>query len=84
MTAGEVLDVISRLPGCSGQASDAVSAHTQVELKDAPELHLSEEDCPMVWISLPKDRRHQHWDSIDDPEVPLERDLYGHPLAGML
>ena len=28
MTAAKVLEVISRLPGCAGQASDAVSAST--------------------------------------------------------
>ena len=32
----KVLDVISILRGCSGPASDAVSAYTQVEIKDAP------------------------------------------------
>ena len=30
MTAAKVPDVISRLPGCAGQTSDAVSAYTQV------------------------------------------------------
>ena len=30
MTAPKEVDVISRLPGCSGQAADAVSANTQV------------------------------------------------------
>ena len=29
MTAAKVMDIISRLPGCSGQASDAASACTQ-------------------------------------------------------
>ena len=29
MTAAKVLDGISRLPDCSGEASDAVSAYTQ-------------------------------------------------------
>ena len=29
MTAVKVMDVISRLPGCAGQAADAVSANTQ-------------------------------------------------------
>ena len=28
MTAAKVMDVFSRLPGCAGQAADAVSAHT--------------------------------------------------------
>ena len=30
MAATRVLDVVARLPGCAGQASDAVSAYTQV------------------------------------------------------
>ena len=28
--------VRSRLPGCSGQAGDAVSAYTEVKMEDAP------------------------------------------------
>ena len=35
MTAAKVMDIISRLPGCAGQAADAVSAYTQVKMKDA-------------------------------------------------
>ena len=31
MTAAKVMDIISRLPGCEGQAADAVSACTQVK-----------------------------------------------------
>ena len=31
MTAAKVMDIISRLPGCAGQAADAVSAYTQVK-----------------------------------------------------
>ena len=29
MTATKVMDIIFRLPGCAGQAADAVSAYTQ-------------------------------------------------------
>ena len=73
--------MISRLPRCSGQVSDAVSAFTQFEMKDTPDfLHLSREDCPKIWIRLPTARRPQHRDSIDDPVVPLERNLHGHGL----
>ena len=36
MTAAKAMDVISRLPGCAGQAADAVSAYTQVKMEDAP------------------------------------------------
>ena len=38
MTAMKVLDVIARLPGCAGQASNAVSAYTQVNKDDAATL----------------------------------------------
>ena len=38
MMTAKVLDVIARLPGCAGQASDAVSAYTRVNLEDAPTL----------------------------------------------
>ena len=38
MTAAKIMDIISRLPGCAGQAADAVSAYTQVEMKDAPKF----------------------------------------------
>ena len=33
MTAAKVMDIISRLPGCDGQAADAVSAETQVKME---------------------------------------------------
>ena len=32
MTAAKIMDILSRLPGCDGQAADAVSAHTQVKI----------------------------------------------------
>ena len=32
ITAAKVLDVISRLPGCAGQAADAISDYTQVKM----------------------------------------------------
>ena len=31
MTAAKIMDIISRLPGCDGQAADAISAYTQVK-----------------------------------------------------
>ena len=35
MTAAKIMDIISRLPGCDGQAANAVSAYTQVKMEDA-------------------------------------------------
>ena len=37
-TAANIMDIISRLPGCDGQAADAVSAYTQVKMDDAHNL----------------------------------------------
>ena len=38
MTAAKVMDIISRLLGCAGQAADAVYACTQVKMEYAPKL----------------------------------------------
>ena len=38
LTAAKIMDIIFRLPGCAGQAADAVSAYTQVQMEDAPKL----------------------------------------------
>ena len=38
MAAARIMDIISRLLGCDGQAADAVSAYTQVKMEDAPKL----------------------------------------------
>ena len=55
MTAAKVMDVISRLPGCGGQAADAVSAYTQVTREDAPKLlKIPKSECPDIWIRLPR------------------------------
>ena len=84
MTAAKVMDIISRLPCCAGQAADAVSAYTQVKKKDAPKLlKIPKSECPDIWIRLPRHKRTKKWSSIQDPVVPLERNLYGHPLAGL-
>ena len=38
MTAAKIMDIISRLPGCDGQAADAVSAYTHVRMEDDPKF----------------------------------------------
>ena len=83
MTAAKVMDIISRLPGCAGQAADAVSAYNQVIMEDAPKLlKIPKSECPDIWIRLPRHKWPKSWSSMEDPIVPLERSLYGHPLAG--
>ena len=80
MTAAKVMDIISRLPCCAGQAADAASAYTQVKMKDAPKLLKNpKSECPDIWIRLPRHKWPKSWSSMEDPVVPLDRNLYGHP-----
>ena len=84
ITAAKVMDIISRLPGCAGQAADAVSAHTQVKMADAPKLlNIPKSECPDIGIRLPRHKWPKSWSSMEDPVVPLERNLCSHPLAGL-
>ena len=72
MTASKVVDIISRLPGCSGQAADAVSAHTQVKMEDAPTLlKIPKSKCLDIWIRLPRHKWPKSWSSMEDPVVPV-------------
>ena len=49
MTAAKIMDIISRLPGCDGQAADAVSAYTQVKMEDAHKLlKIPKSECPDI------------------------------------
>ena len=86
MIAAKVMDGISRLPGCDGQAADAVSAYTQVKNWRCSQIieNSKKSECPDIWIRLPRHKWHKSWSSMEDPVVPLERNLYGHPLAGLL
>ena len=85
MTAAKVVDIISRLPGCARQAADAVSAYTQVKVEDAPKfLKIAKSECADIWIRLPRHKWPKSWSNMEDPVVPLERNLFGHPLAGLL
>ena len=55
MTAAKIMDIISRLPGCDGQAADAVSAYTQLKMEDAQKLFkIPKSECPDIWIRLPR------------------------------
>ena len=85
MTAAKIMDIISRLPGCDGQAADAVSACTQEKMEDCPQI------CKNFKIGMSRHlgsstttQMAEVMVSIEDPVVPLERNLYGHPLAGLL
>ena len=68
MTAAKIRDIISRLPGCDGQAADAVSAYTQVKMEDAHKLlKIPKSECPDIWIRLPRHKWPKSWSSMEEP-----------------
>ena len=68
MTAAKVRDIISRLPGCAGQAADAVSAYTQVKIEDAPKL-----------VKIPKIGMCRHMDTSTTTQMTEILVRYGRP-----
>ena len=76
MTAAKVMDIISRLPRCAGQAVDAVICLYPGKMEDAPKLlKIPKSECPDIWIRLPRHKWPKSWSSMEDPVVPLERNL---------
>ena len=54
-------------------------------MEDAPNLlNIPKSNCPDIWIRPPRHKWPKSWSRMEDPVVPLERSLYGHPLAGLL
>ena len=54
------------------------------KMEDAPTLlKIPKSECPDIWIRLPKHKWPKSWSCMEDTVVPLERNLYGHPLAGL-
>ena len=72
--AATTLDTLSRLLGMAREATDAVSACTQVEVKEV--LKLPGTECFALWIRLPRNRCPAEWGKVDDPVVPLESNLH--------
>ena len=73
VTAAKVMDIISRLPGCAGQAADAVSAYHQVNMEDAPKL-----------LKIPKVRMSRHLDSSTTTQMAQIMVHYGRPSRSSL
>ena len=86
MTAAKVMDVISRLPGCAGQTTDAVSAYTQVKMEDAPTLFekYQSQNVQIFGYVYHSTNGKNHGPVMKNPVVPFERNLHGRPLAGLL
>ena len=87
MTAAKIMEIISRLPGCDGQAADAVSAYTQVKTGRCSRIvensqigmsrHLDSSTTTQMAKMIVQYGRSSRSSS-------LKMNLYGHPLAGLL
>ena len=52
-------------------------------MEDAPTLlKIPKAECPDIWIRPPKHKWLKSWSSMEEPVVPLGRNLHGHPFAG--
>ena len=47
-------------------------------------LKIPKSECPDVFTRLPRHTWPKSWANIEDPVMPLERNLHGHPSAGLL
>ena len=47
-------------------------------------LKIPKSKCTNIWIRLPRHKWPESWSSMEDPVVPFQRNLYCHPLAGLL
>ena len=74
-------------PDCQGAQDKQLTQYLlfQVKMEDAPKLlKIPKSECPDKGIRLPRHEWPKSWSSMEDPVVLLERNLYGHPLAGLL
>ena len=75
MTAAHVMDIRTRLPGCSGQAADAVSAYTEVKMEDASTL-VKIPEAQMAQIMV------QYGRSSRSPRKEFVRSPFGRTILG--
>ena len=76
MTAAKIMDIISRLPG----------ADTQVKIEDAHKLLKKKSKIGVSRHLDSSTTTQMAWNTVQygRPVVHLKRNLYGHPLAGLL
>ena len=77
MIAAKIMGIIARLPGCDGQAADAVSSKTLVQSEDALKK-IPNRNVQMFGYVFHDTNGHNHGQN-EDPVIFLERNLYGHP-----
>ena len=71
--------------GCAGQAGErSISLHPSENGRCSQIVENSKIGVSRHLDSSTTHKWPKSWSSMEDPVVPLERNLYGHPLAGLL
>ena len=85
MRAAKIMDIISRLLGCDGEAADAVSAYTQVKMEDAHKLLKIPIRSVQKFRFVEHDTNGQNHGPVwKTQSFLLEGIFYGHLLEGQL
>ena len=73
LESSKMVDAYGLMPGHDAEDADAEQAYTQAVLTGPP-----------CWVTLPQEHWPASWSKLgyDDPVVPLDYALYGHPDAG--
>ena len=72
-------------PAGSPKNTSGIICSYSGQMEDASTLvKIPKSECPDIWIRLLELKWPKSWSSMEDPIVPLERNLYGHPMAGLL
>ena len=85
MMTAKVMDIISRLPGCDGQAAGhSIGLYPSENGRCSQIFEIPKLNVPDTWIRLPRHKWPKSWSGMEDPVIPLERNLYHHLLEGLL
>ena len=85
MTAAKIMGYHLHFARLRWTSSRRSISFVQVKMEDAHKLlKIHKSECPDIWIRPPRYKWPKSWSSMEDPVVPLERNVYGHPLAGLL
>ena len=83
MTAAKIMDIY--LQDCQVAMDKQQTQYRltpQVKMEDAHKLlKIPKSECPDIWIRLPRHKWPKSWSSMEDPVVPLERNLYGSSFS---
>ena len=83
VTAAKVRDVFARSPNCDAQSVDVVSAYTGKTGGRSQTAHKSQISMSTFMDASSTTQMAEIMGKIGDPVVLLERNLYGHPSAGL-